>query len=101
MVSGSPIKKCVNEETISLHHVVTNHGILTVTNKNGNSGFINNLRIASMMDQVKDKLNLIRWKCCCTSEDHTMHIFLGWLLLLESKMARMMLMGAEKSCKIG
>jgi len=74
VVSGSPIKKCANEETITLHCVVSNHGILTVTNKNGDSGFINNLRIASMMDWVKDKINLIGWKCHRSSEDRTLRM---------------------------
>ena len=74
LVSGSPIKTCANEETITLHCVVTDHGILTVYNKNGDSGFINNLRNASMTDQVKEKMNLIGWKCCHTLEDCTMHM---------------------------
>ena len=74
VVSGSPIKKRANEETITLHRVVTDHGILTVTNKNGESGFINNLRIASMMDRVKDKINLIGWKCRRTSDDRTLRM---------------------------
>ncbi len=74
LVSGSPIKTCTNEETITLHCVVTDHGILTVYNKNGDSRFINNLRNASMTDQVKEKMNLIGWKCHCTVEDRTMHM---------------------------
>jgi len=69
---GSPIKKRANEETITLHRVVTDHGILTVCNKNGDSGFINNLRNASMTELVKEKMNLIGWKCHCTLDDHTM-----------------------------
>jgi len=68
---GSPIKKRANEETITLHRVVTDHGILTVYNKNGESGFINNLRIVSMTDRVKEKMNLIGWKCHHTVEDCT------------------------------
>jgi len=40
--NGSPIKKRQNEETITLHHVVTDHGILTLHNRNGDSGLINN-----------------------------------------------------------
>jgi len=50
LVSGSPIKKHANEETIMLHRVMTDHGILTVCNKNGDSGFNNILRNASMTD---------------------------------------------------
>jgi len=72
LVSESPVKKCPNEETITLHHVVTDHGILTVCNKNGDSGFINNLQNASMTDRVKEKMSLIGWKCCHTLEDCTM-----------------------------
>jgi len=74
LVSGSPIKKHANEETIMLHHVVTDHGILTVYNKNGESGFINNLRNASMTDRVKEKMNLIGWKCHRTVEDRTIRM---------------------------
>jgi len=74
LVSGSPVKKHPNKETITLHCVVTDHGILTVCNKNGDSGFINNLQNASMTDRVKEKMNLIGWKCHCTLEDCTMHM---------------------------
>jgi len=74
LVSGSPIKTCANEETITLHCVVTDHGILTVYNKNGDSGFINNLRNASMTELVKEKMNLIGWKCRRTLNDRTMRM---------------------------
>ncbi len=74
LVSGSPVKKHPNDETITLHHVVTDHGILTVYNKIGDSGFINNLWNVSMTDQVKERMNLIGWKCHHTLEDCTQQI---------------------------
>jgi len=74
-VERSPIKKQKNELTITLHCVVTDHGIITVHNRNGDSGFVNNIRKVSMGDaRVKEKMNLIGWKCCCTLADCMQHL---------------------------
>ncbi len=60
-VERSPIKKQKNELTITLHRVVTDHGIITVHNRNGDSGFVNNIRKVSMGDaRVKEKMNTQR-----------------------------------------
>jgi len=48
-LEGSPIKQRANEEFVTLHRVVTDHGIITVTNKYGESGFIHNIRKASLL----------------------------------------------------
>jgi len=72
VVSGngnSPIKRKPNEEIITLNRVVTDHGILTVLNKFGDSGFINNIKNVSMNSKIKEALNLIGWKCRRTAED--------------------------------
>jgi len=71
---GSPIKKKPNEEIITLHHVVTDHAIVTVLSKFGDSGFVNNIKVISMNNtKIKDALNLIGWKCCRTPDDCTEH----------------------------
>jgi len=66
---NSPIKRKPNEEIITLNCVVTDHAILTVLNKFGDSGFINNIKNVSMNSKIKDALNLIGWKCRRTPED--------------------------------
>jgi len=74
-VERSPIKKQKNELTITLHRVVTDHGIITVHNRNGDSGFVNNIRKVSMGDaRVKEKMKLIGWKCRCTLADRTQRL---------------------------
>jgi len=71
---GSPINRKPNEEIITLHHMVTDHAIVTMLNKFGDSGFVNNIKVISMNNsKIKDVLNLIRWKCHHTQEDCTEH----------------------------
>jgi len=71
--ANSPIKRKPNEEIITLNHVVTDHGIVTVLNKFGDSGFINNIKNVSMNSKIKEAMNLIGWKCHRTPEDHNKH----------------------------
>jgi len=70
---NSPIKNKANEEIIQLNCVMTDHAILTVLNKFGNSSFITNIKNVSMNSKIKEASNLIGWKCRCTPEDHNEH----------------------------
>ena len=69
--TNSPIKRKPNEEIVTLNRVVTDHGIITVLNKFGDSGFINNIKNVSMNSKIKEAMNLIGWKCRRTPEDRT------------------------------
>jgi len=68
---NSPIKRKPNEEIVTLNRVVTDHGIITVLNKFGDTGFINNIKNVRMNSKIKEAMNLIGWKCCRTAEDRT------------------------------
>jgi len=66
---SSPLKRKPNEEVIHVNRVVTDHAIITVQNKYGDSGFINNLKNVSMNSKIKETMNLIAWKYCHLPKD--------------------------------